>query len=1182
MSTPRRLELRLLRALVHSYLGAASIPSNVAAPSESPLLCRDPSLNALVQLGLLRLDADRAFLSLIDGQHQFIAAEATRTHSLVKPESREPDDRLYLGVCKLELSWGICPNSINVFTDETGAFDIREKNITADRSRYVIGDLREDAHHSQSPYVTGFPHMVSYTEVPLISPTGYVIGAYCVIDNKPRDFNNDHVISTLTEVSACIMTHLDLRRMEQNRARSEKLIKGLGVFMGRTGDAEDEERESDKEADHRFDLSTLPPPSTLDLQDQSVALTDGATCPRPEPTTLPSDSTICTQVSGVSSVGLELGTPGPSEKDSHTPLSTPPATTDANPFDDQPSTLTPQKVAEEEEEEAEAAAELERAIEEEPSAKANVPDTLVSAEVRSAFARAATLIKAAMHMDGLTFLDACPTGFASRSRNPTPQERGDPFLSDSTEDGEDETAPAECPTLGCSLSVRVCGHDGCDEINSDHPVGVPDALLHRIIRKYPRGTVFSADQEGVIDERSSPSPPSRTSDAGPKRGHRRSRTHVDIAELFRTIPGARSIIFLPLWHFQSESWFAATIGWTMDPTKAFEKCDLTYLSAFGNSIMAEVSRYEALAVSRSKSDFISSVSHELRSPLHGILASSELLRDSITDRSQLHMLDMIESCGSTLLDTMNHILDFAKINNHLGAPTQGKSGPTSLEPKAPLLTLVDLGTMVQDVVEAVYIGQNSRPTFKNRGFMDGTVSPASEAGSNYMDAQELPVIVTVRVQHDTSWEMDIEVGAWKRIVMNLFGNALKYTRSGHVEVGLHNVLHADKNGVRRDTICFSVNDTGIGMSQDYLKYRLFTPFAQENNLSTGTGLGLSIVKQIVNELGGTLDVQSQIGVGTRIRVFVPIDGVVEFDQQTALQLDENPPLQTPSLSINALLDPQQNLRGKSIYVIDPSNQSPRAELSLEIRNAKHERARTVKNTLDIIAPTWLGMNVMLAGDNVDENADFYFVDFSVIDALSADQLQIIMHSPKWKPLIILCYGPPSNKTRSNLSSRNVVFLRHPLGPKKLAAALLGGLDGIDKIPPTPAAEEPTAQPNLSIPSPGHLPSIDGVASATLPLRSPGLGLTLPMPRPFAVGPPKQHLLLVDDNEINLKVRTKTQPILSISFSRYGANIGNKQILTTLVKKLGCTFETARDGLEAVQCHKSSVRPFDLIFMGTSI
>ena len=83
--------------------------------------------------------------------------------------------------------------------------------------------------------------------------------------------------------------------------------------------------------------------------------------------------------------------------------------------------------------------------------------------------------------------------------------------------------------------------------------------------------------------------------------------------------------------------------------------DLTYLAAFGNCIMAEKSRLDAELADRAKSDFISVVSHELRSPLHGVLASAEALRDTSTGDEQDDMIRSITICGEVLLDTMDHM-----------------------------------------------------------------------------------------------------------------------------------------------------------------------------------------------------------------------------------------------------------------------------------------------------------------------------------------------------------------------------------------------------------------------------------------------------------------------------------------------------------------------------------------------
>lgn len=105
--------------------------------------------------------------------------------------------------------------------------------------------------------------------------------------------------------------------------------------------------------------------------------------------------------------------------------------------------------------------------------------------------------------------------------------------------------------------------------------------------------------------------------------------------------------------------------------------------------------------------------------------------------------------------------------------------------------------------------------------------------------------------------------------MNIFGNALKYTTKGSILVSLSQEPVSRKRSPRR-TIVFSVSDSGRGISAEYLQTRLFTPFAQENQLSSGTGLGLSIVKQIIHGLGGRISVESRVGHGTTIRVLIPL------------------------------------------------------------------------------------------------------------------------------------------------------------------------------------------------------------------------------------------------------------------------------------------------------------------------
>ena len=152
--------------------------------------------------------------------------------------------------------------------------------------------------------------------------------------------------------------------------------------------------------------------------------------------------------------------------------------------------------------------------------------------------------------------------------------------------------------------------------------------------------------------------------------------------------------------------------------------ELSFLMTFGNSVMAEANRLAYIAAERQKGDFIGSISHELRSPLHGILASAEFLADTEFDTFQNSLIDTISSCGRTLLDTVNHILDYSKINSYervwLNArQTRAQKTTISLKTKSavatssnkeapPLMSIyatTDVAAIAEEVVEGVYAGQ---------------------------------------------------------------------------------------------------------------------------------------------------------------------------------------------------------------------------------------------------------------------------------------------------------------------------------------------------------------------------------------------------------------------------------------------------------------------------------------------
>lgn len=189
--------------------------------------------------------------------------------------------------------------------------------------------------------------------------------------------------------------------------------------------------------------------------------------------------------------------------------------------------------------------------------------------------------------------------------------------------------------------------------------------------------------------------------------------------------------------------------------------------------------------------------------------------------------------------------------------------------------------MVQDVIHGVLTGHKFQNSSSCRRAVGTTYLPTNLSSSE----QTLPlnpsnvksstssnrVMVILNIHKRPNWVFSSEAGAWKRILMNLFGNALKYTDHGFIKISLQSEdIPASTTNDAHSVVTLIVRDSGRGMSKDYLKHYLFTPFAQEDSLSPGAGLGLSIVQQIVLGLGGNIHVESEIAIGTIIKVSVPL------------------------------------------------------------------------------------------------------------------------------------------------------------------------------------------------------------------------------------------------------------------------------------------------------------------------
>jgi hypothetical protein len=170
-------------------------------------------------------------VSIIDNERQHVISEATASISLCNTDHHRPDDGIFLGVRTLDLQWGVCPHAIRLFTGQDPSQEQDTQNITANRTRNIIRDFTIEDFYKDRPYVVDWPFFRFYAEVPLYSPSGHVLGSYCVVDNKPRAGFGDEEVAALREIADAITNHLENARIVQYHRRSENLVKGLTNFV---------------------------------------------------------------------------------------------------------------------------------------------------------------------------------------------------------------------------------------------------------------------------------------------------------------------------------------------------------------------------------------------------------------------------------------------------------------------------------------------------------------------------------------------------------------------------------------------------------------------------------------------------------------------------------------------------------------------------------------------------------------------------------------------------------------------------------------------------------------------------------------------------------------------------------------------------------------------------------------
>lgn len=923
-----------------------------------PLASRDTTLTAFAQLAALRLNVRRAMVSLIDSKHQYILAEATRTLSLVDDTRHAEGDALWLGTTSLAREDAVCQCS---FTRQYTVTDEDGRTVTATAA--VMPDCRLDDDYKDKPYVIQEPGVRFYAGVPIRSRSGHNIGVYAVSHDAPRDPLTYDELRFMQDIAVAVMDHLEWARDRVDRYKGERIVRGMADFIEGAPSMRAMKKESDRE--EQFDMVV-------------------------------NNTDLASELSNLPKEDLNKRSP--------------PRTADSS-----------------------------RSVNR-PSLESRSPSFIRRREVKTdnlskLLDRASRILRESTLAEGVVFFG--PSGnnpskptlrsaMATRDRMSGTDDESTRHLSVDSIDVENST-DSDVATYQVRTS-KILGLSLANKKDSSlfHDTALDVLTLENYFKLYPNGkslhfseagSGLSSEDDSASESQMSANDKSKTvpKSTSQKVIGKKKKIRMSHQQLLRNLPGVKNVIFLPLWDYVEEKMVAGCFLWTSSTGRMMNlDGDLSYLRAFGNTIMSEVARMNALKDDRAKTTFIASMSHELRSPLHGILGSVEFLQETANDAYQSGLINSISTCGKTLLDTLDHVLDYAKINklgrnrmkkdarsNRLASATDSPSESLSISAE------IDLGSVVEEVVEAVCAGHafkkmhtgelKSRdgPVITMSRHSSSSKVPTAEGGNIH----EGEVAVLLDVSPRASWIVRTQPGALRRIIMNLLGefccklvrlmmrcltfavgNALKYTPKGWVAVSLRAQESAHP---QKMDVVFRVVDSGKGMSEDFQKNRLFVPFSQEDSFQPGTGLGLSIVRQIVDSLGGTIDIKSVQNVGT------------EVDVRLCLALVDPSTSEKPDSEITQVAAKTKGLR---LCLLDPNDEKQRDQ---------NDNISRLDTTLSEVCWGWFEMEVTRASSLKEVDADIYMyteppsVEY-LLEHHSVNQDRTGGGRGKEVPLIIVC------------------------------------------------------------------------------------------------------------------------------------------------------------------------------------
>ncbi|KAF1913696.1 hypothetical protein BDU57DRAFT_520662 [Ampelomyces quisqualis] len=1043
-----------------------------------PRPASDASLAAFCQLAAMRLNAARSLISLIDDKYQYILAEATPNTSLKADSPLNKTNDLGFGSVRLPRCWGVCERVLDPAALADG-----------DGGIVIINDLTKSEQHSKRSYVKDGP-LRFYAGVPLVTKSGNVVGAICILDNVVRDGLSHDGILYLRDLAGVIMKYLDTYVVKDRYRRAAEGLHGLMSFA----EGGSSSRTSSEQIHSLNVLTNVSSATVRSHQDHSPEIE----CGRQRAT---------------------------SEFDSfaHQSRKRPKSA-----CRDSPAILS--------------ADELQK--------------DLLPATTKLLFARAADIMRSSNDMDGVMFMDASFASVGSQCTSPLNSGKRCQILGFATNE--------ESSLKGEVLTKTMTPHE---------------SNFKWVLDQYPHGYSLSCDdadddlnaEEQVPGDRQCNPPDS------PQEGQNFIKDKALLtARVKALIPNIKSAMFLPLWDYERGRWFAGCFCWSSKAERVLDgRFDLPFLKAFGHSIMQEVARLDALTTTQAKTTFLSSLSHELRTPLHGILGSIHLMRNSRLDSFRSSMLNAITICGRTLLETVEHLLDHAERpeagHNHNSAIIRGHNSICISSEKASLQNTsaddsekprCNVGFVTEEVVETMIVGE---APFDITLDSDEHDKPAMNYSRSQAIAKRRSRFIILDVGDYGGLGFHLSASSFGRIIMNLFGNALKFTETGYVHV----TVRSEDLTESRGTVILTISDSGVGMKSRFLQEQAFEPFHKQSQHTAGTGVGLSVVRRILEDIGGQLDVCSQFMKGTDIVLKLPLERLSEGDGHDP--------------KINPLPVAMSGLKGRKVCVLytgeDPSD---------EPAQAKHKQ--TVKRYVEVLTSTLSNvLQVDIWHSNVWDGFDGSEV--VICPEVSFESLHTIRETAakagrKCPAIILVAMDILEAETlrcdaRVTGKESIVETITQPCGPYKLSVALNSCLHKYDSQSTSATPTSPTTPISSPQTSTKMALSHSSQFRPKLGLYPPLVTRTKSSNTLEQMAPPEDQ----DPNQEASNVPPPTPAIEKVQVSQaliVDDNAINRRLLSAWMKKHKIAYQEAKDGLAALDTYKSCSGSFDLILMDISM